>query len=225
MGLSVTGREFAKTDSQAEESSQESGIQRVLRVLATYDEQIFLGIILLISTYMLVVSTLTYDYRTRIFPQVVTAPTVILSFLLLVRPYLPDQVQNVLEREGGGLESLTEEAEEVMDEAIDQEGGEAAATASIGADRAEYDSTLDKLRVTIPPKVATSLMTLVFLVISLFIGIFWAGPVLVMSYYLWFGKNLVYGVITSIVLMAFVYGVGSLLNLLDLLMGSPLPAI
>lgn len=219
------------------ETLEKSSYRRVFRGLVKYDEQIFLAIIFVMTSAMFVRLTIpellgyeAYRWRIRVFPLAVTTPAMVLSFLFLVRPYLPPKIRVIFEEnDEGGLRDLAGDSEELEEmEQLTELGTDTSSDhpAMTGPGiQGSYDSTLDKLRALIPPKIATGLMALGFLAVAMLFGIFWAAPVLVVGYYVWFGKPISYAIIASLFLLGFIYGVGEVLNLTHIIMESPLPEI
>jgi hypothetical protein len=128
------------------------------------------------------------------FPQMMAVTTILLGVLIIFQGILPDNIQEYLFQE----ETISVGEEEIQDDMqIEEEKTET---------RAE---TLER---PLHPSTFTGLMTLLFLVGSYLIGLFWVAPIFVVGYLIYFRQPWSRVVIVTLVAIIGVYAFIEFLN-------------
>lgn len=134
------------------------------------------------------------------FPQIMSASVIGLGLLLLFRNFLPENVRRyLLQEQTIDTGSVSDDEEGVTDELKD--AGEETKTVA---------DTLDR---PLHPTVFTALTTVLYLVGSYAVGIFWATPILTAGYLWWFKQRALNIVIVTLISIIAVYGFIEFLNM------------
>ena len=158
------------------------------------------GILLLFigtSAYMFIRAE-SWQFNTKVFPQVMAGAVIVGSLLLLVREYLPTSLQQVVTGRVGAFQT-TEDLEEEIEE------DEKAGSADVEEDGSiQYDRPLN-------PVLATGLLIVAYVLGGYLFSLFLMSPVFVAAYLLWFRQPWATVVFLSLLSLLIAYAFASMI--------------